>query len=177
MPHNGWLDMAQPFIAAYKAGATAADYFISSERLVYWYRPTPKNVNCDGTDNAGAKPDGWNQLADSVFVVAFLTAPGTLTISSGSNTRTFNAPAGITSFQVAMGLGVQSFTLKRGTRIIFSGQSPRAVTNVCPCGIYNFNAYVGTLNAGTADALDSDGLSQFTVGLKDATCASAASSG
>lgn len=172
MPHNGWLDMAQPFIAAYKAGATVPEYFISAERLVYWHRPTPKNVNCDGTDNAGTKPDGWNQLADSVFVVTFLTAPSTLTVTSGSNTRTFSAPAGITAFQVPMGLGVQSFLLKRGSRTIFSGQSPLKVTNVCPCGIYNYNAYVGTLNAGAADALDSDGLAQFNVGLKSGTCTS-----
>jgi hypothetical protein len=26
---------------------------------VYWHRPTLKNVECDGTDSCGAKPEGW----------------------------------------------------------------------------------------------------------------------
>ncbi|KAJ5044596.1 hypothetical protein NUH16_001402 [Penicillium rubens] len=35
MPHNGWLDMAKPFIAAYKAGSKLPIRFLDEEKLVY----------------------------------------------------------------------------------------------------------------------------------------------
>ncbi|KAK3336989.1 glycosyl hydrolase family 71-domain-containing protein [Cercophora scortea] len=42
MPHDGWLDMAKPFLAAYKAGADKVDDFIEDDQTIYWYRPTLK---------------------------------------------------------------------------------------------------------------------------------------
>lgn len=50
MPHEGWLEMARPFIQAFKDGATKPDAYIQEDRLIYWYRPTPKGVQCDSTD-------------------------------------------------------------------------------------------------------------------------------
>ena len=112
MPHNGWLDMAKPFIAAYKAGSSSPDDYITSDQLVYWYRPTPGAVNCDSTDTtAGGKPTGWDQMSDSIFVVALLTSAGTVTITSGGETTSFSAPAGATAFEVPMNVGAQSFIL------------------------------------------------------------------
>jgi hypothetical protein len=156
MPHNGWLDMAKPFIEAYKKGASSPDQFIASDQLIYWYRPTPGSINCDATDTAG-RPDGWNQMADSVFVVALLTSPGTVVVSSGPDTTTFSAPAGATAFEVPMRVGAQQFTLKRGSQTVLSGRSLRDVSDVCPCGLYNFNAYVGTVPPGSRDDLLADG--------------------
>ena len=89
-PHDGWLDMAKPFIAAYHAGATSVNSYITSDELIYWYRPTLRSLDCDATDttmvsanNASGnyfegRPNGWEDMADSVFVVSMLTAPGTV---------------------------------------------------------------------------------------------------
>ena len=44
--------------------------------------------------------------------------------------------------------------------------SLKQIVNECPCGIYNFNAYVGTVPEQPADQLDGDGLAQFSTGLK-----------
>ncbi|GME28445.1 hypothetical protein BU16DRAFT_448990 [Neofusicoccum parvum] len=172
MPHNGWADMAAPFIAAYKAGSTDVAAHITSDKLVYWYRPAPKDVECDSTDNYGSKPDGYDTVADAVFVVTLLTAAAEVTITSGGNTQTVDAPAGAAAFQVPLGVGEQSFAVKRdGVAVAgLSGTSERDVVDECPCGIYNFNAYVGTLPTGTADALGADGLNSFTVGLHVSTC-------
>lgn len=174
--------MAKPFIAAYKAGASSPDQFIESDQLIYWYRPALGSLNCDATDNTmkakpndatymKGKPDGWNQMSDSVFVVALLASAGTVKVTSGSNTVTFDAPAGATAFEVPMGVGAQQFALLRNSQTVLSGRSLRDVSNVCPCGIYNFNAYVGTLPDGMTDALEPDGLSSLTVGLAVTTCA------
>src|ERR1700712_6031685 len=49
-PHDGWLDIAKPYIAAYHAGATSVDPYITSDELIYWYRPTLRSLDCDATD-------------------------------------------------------------------------------------------------------------------------------
>ena len=183
-PHDGFLQMAKPYIAAFHAGSKAVDSHIQSDQLIYWYRPTTKSASCDSTDNCEqpgpsptlnpnyftGKPNGYDTMEDSVFVVALLTSPGTVTIKSGGNgPQTFNAPAGASSWQGGMGVGKQSFSLTRKGQRILSGDSLKDILSECVCGIYNFNAYVGTLPTGGSDPLSPDGLLSFTKSLS-ATC-------
>ena len=182
-PHDGFLQMAKPYIAAFKKGEQTVDSSIQSDQLIYWYRPTLKSASCDSTDtcekpwpsstpNANyftGKPNGYDTMSDSVFVVALLTSAGTVTVTSGSTTKTFNAKAGANSFQVPMGVGKQSFSLTRGGQAVLSGDSLKEIVSDCVCGIYNFNAYVGTLPAGPSDPLQPDGLKSFSLSLQ-ATC-------
>lgn len=183
-PHDGFLEMAKPYIAAFHAGSETAESYIQKDQLIYWYRPTIKSASCDSTDNCEkpwpsptpnpnyftGKPNGYDTMEDSVFVVALLKSPGTVKITSGGNgPQTFNAPAGASSWQTAMGTGTQSFSLTRNGQTVLSGDSLKDIISNCVCGIYNFNAYVGTLPAGTSDPLSSDGLISFTNSLS-ATC-------
>lgn len=163
--------MAKPFIAAYKAGSQAVDSFITSDQIIYWYRPALKSASCDSTDNFGSRPDGADTVADSIFVVALLTEAGTVQVSSGSNSQTFNGQAGANAWEVDIGAGTQSFSLSRGDKTVLSGTSLKDVSADCICGIYNFNAYVGTLPPGQPDSLQSpDGFQGFTSGLAVGTC-------
>ncbi|KAJ5574370.1 alpha-1-3-glucanase/mutanase [Penicillium hispanicum] len=167
MPHDGWRDMAKPFIAAFKAGSTDPDNYVTEDQLVYWYRPTPKDVNCASTDNTGSRPDGWESMADEVFVVALLKEAAQLVVQSGSQSTTFQAPAGVSAWSAPMGVGSQTFTVTRSGETVLSGTSLKNIVDTCPCGIYNFNAYVGTLPApSTIDELQPAGLAKFTDGLK-----------
>ncbi|KAJ7134075.1 putative alpha-1,3-glucanase/mutanase [Mycena crocata] len=184
MPHGGWMDMAKPFIAAYKAGSPSVTPYITSDQLVYWYRPTPKSINCDATDttiqpasNASGnyfqgRPNGWESLSDSVFVVSLLTAPGVVTVNSGATEYTFNAPAGASAFAVPFELGAQRFALGRGGKEVLGAVSLKTIEDKCPCGLYNFNAYVGTVPPAPRDVLQSEGLAQFGTGLKTVCAAS-----
>jgi hypothetical protein len=131
---NGFVDIAKPFIAAYKAGEKSPNQYITDDKLVYWYRPTPKTVNCDSTDTAGSKPDGFDTLEDAVFVVALLQAGGKLIVTSGGNSQSFDAPAGASSWKVAMGTGQQVFVLERDGQQILSATSLKEITSTCPCG-------------------------------------------
>ena len=182
-PHNGWLEMAKPFIAAYKAGAKSVNQHIEKDQLIYWYRPSLKSANCDATDNTmkavsnpsenffQGRPNGADTLSDSVFVVALLKEPGTVKVASGSNSKTFTAQAGANAYTVNMGAGKQQFSLTRGGNAVLSGTSPRDISADCICGIYNFNAYVGTLPAGQPDALRSpEGFQCFKSGLPPGAC-------
>jgi hypothetical protein len=146
MPHDGWLEMAKPYIAAYKAGEKTLAKSIQADKLVYWYRPTSKGLNCDATDTTmqdapnpwgnyfKGRPNGFETMEDSVFVVALLKKAGKVTAVSGQNSRTFDAPVGASAWKVAMGVGKQSFRLERGGQVVFSETSLRDVMDVCPCG-------------------------------------------
>ncbi|CAG7971224.1 unnamed protein product [Penicillium salamii] len=182
MPHNGWLDMAKPFIAAYKAGSKLPINFLDEEKLVYWYRPTPKDVDCDVTDTtmqshshsgsgniARGRPDGADYMTDEVFIVTMLKMPAVIHVQSGCKTETYEAKAGVWSHSVPMGVGTQSFKVVRDGETIDSlcGTSLREITETCPCGIYNFNAYVGILPAdASVDRLQPAGFSRLSQGLK-----------
>ncbi|CAI7675136.1 unnamed protein product [Penicillium pancosmium] len=179
MPHNGWLDMAKPFIAAYKAGSTSAGDFVQEDQLVYWYRPTKRDVNCDATDttmgganNASGnffmgRPNGWESMKDEVFVVSLLKTAAEVHVQSGDQSRAFQAPAGISAHSLPMGVGKQKFAITRNGNTVLSGTSLKEISDSCICGIYNFNAYVGTLPApATVDRLLPDGLAMLTKGLK-----------
>ncbi|KAL7792562.1 carbohydrate-binding module family 24 protein [Trichoderma ceciliae] len=183
MPHTGFLDLSKPFIAAYKNGDTNVANYIQTEEIVYWYRRNLKTLNCDATDttsnhpanNASGNyfegiPNGWQDMDDDVYAVALLKSAGTLTVNSGGNSRTFNAPAGANIFTVPAGVGKQTFTLARNGQNVLSGTSLMDITNVCPCGIYNFNVFVGTLPAGPSDPLSGDALTSLTTGLHVTTC-------
>ncbi|ESZ91880.1 putative alpha-1,3-glucanase/mutanase [Sclerotinia borealis F-4128] len=187
MPHDGWLDMAKPFIAAYHAGASSPNKYITSDQLIYWYRPALRTLDCDATDTTmvpasngsgnyfQGRPNGWQDMQDSVFVVAMLKAPGIVTVMSGNNVQQFNAPAGASAYQVDMQVGKQQFFLQRGTQILLQAVSLHDVADVCICGIYNFNAYVGTVPDGPSDPLLHDGLASLTAGLHVSTCSASPS--
>jgi hypothetical protein len=152
-PHDGWLDMAKPFIDAFKAGSSSVRSHIKSDELIYWYRPAPKGVNCDATDtcmvpgnNASGnyfigRPNGWQDMQDSVFVVSLFKSPATIHVNSGGNSQVFDAPGGAAAFEVPMGIGKQEFTVTRNHQTILSGTSLKDIINGCVCGLYNFNAY------------------------------------
>lgn len=183
MPHNGWLDLSKPFIAAYKNKDTSVAKYIEKDQIIYWYRRNLKGLNCDATDTTSGRappkpnenyfqgrPDGWQSMEDTVYVVSLLKSAGTVIIKSGSNTVTKEVPAGATLIKVDASLGKQTFTLKRGSTNVLADTSLMDITAVCSCGLYNFNAYVGTVAAGFSDPLDSSGLASLTVGLHVTTC-------
>jgi hypothetical protein len=56
-----------------------------------------------------------------------------------------------------MSVGTQKFSLTHGATEVFSATSERDIVDSCPCGIYNFNAYVGTVPAAAPDVLVDNG--------------------
>jgi hypothetical protein len=116
-------------------------------------------------------------MQDSIFVVTLLTSPGQVTVVSGNNTETFNAPAGASAWEVGMGVGQQKFSLTRDSKTVLEGTSLKDVTDVCICGIYNFNAYVGSLPSLDIKPLAQQGLASLTAGLHVTTCSAAPSLG
>jgi glucan endo-1,3-alpha-glucosidase len=140
-PHDGWRLIMKPYIAAYKAGAAAPT--VDADQLVYWYRPTPKDVTC--TSDPLPAPNGISMLADLVFVTTMLTEAGTLTVTSGDQAaQTIDVPAGIVTSNFTMGVGTQTFEVNRNGAKILGGDGGLEIKNTCET--YNFNAYVGSFD-------------------------------
>jgi hypothetical protein len=162
--------------------------FLQGERLlicrcsVYWFRPTLKGLNCDTTDTTlvdadnstgnyfKGRPNGWETMRDDVFVVTLLTKAASLTMHVAGNSVTVEVPAGAAINSISMAPGQVSFSLDRGGAAVLQGTAPMKILDHCPCGIYNFNPYSGTVPAGEADELLPAGYSSILNGLHVSTC-------
>ncbi|KAH8926931.1 carbohydrate-binding module family 20 protein [Atractiella rhizophila] len=174
MPHTGWLAMSKPYIQAYKAGASSVASYIQDEKVVYWYRPNPRDLNCDATDTTmgsanndsgnyfNGRPNGWQSLQDQVFVVSLLKSPGTVLVQSGSTAyrRVVLPPS---SFLLALHAVIQPQRAS-GQHIGFLLRSENR--RYSDSGIYNFNAYVGTVPAEQIDSLVAPAYGMFNQGLR-----------
>ena len=61
-----------------------------------------------------------------------LTQPGTVVITSGANAaHSVDLAAGVHTVSAPMGVGVQSFALKRSGSTILSGQGDLEISNTC----------------------------------------------
>jgi hypothetical protein len=116
-------------------------------------------------------------MEDVVYVVTLLTQPGSIAVTSGGQTVTQQVPAGANLIKVPAAVGKQQFSLSRNGQVVLQDTSLMDISNVCPCGLYNFNPYVGTVPAGFSDPLGRDGLASLTIGLHVSTCSATPSLG
>ncbi|BCJ29158.1 glycoside hydrolase family 71 protein [Actinocatenispora sera] len=123
-------DVASYYVDAFKTGATPA---VTQDALYYFHRSQPTDapfarqpVGRDGSPVTMHVPNG-DPASDKVELVAFLTTPGTLTITQGSDSHSETAGAGLTSYSVPLVAGnTPVFTLTRG------GATVRSVTSTTP---------------------------------------------
>ncbi|ODN74466.1 hypothetical protein L202_06852 [Cryptococcus amylolentus CBS 6039] len=137
---NDWTDVEQrfrpfcfhghmmgPFITAFKAGSE--DVSVTENRLVYWYRPSLKDAECDSTDSVGSKPSGAEMAADSIFVAV---GAATITVTSGSSTSSqIVDKAGVHTLSFPMKAGAVSFEMKMDNDGRVSGNGAIEVTSGC----------------------------------------------
>lgn len=132
----------KPYIAAYKAGADAPT--VESDQIVYWFRPTPKDVKC--TNDTLSAPNGIEYLADVVFVTTMLTEAADLTVTSGGQAPVkISVEAGIHTSNFTMGVGKQEFSVSRNGAAVVGGVSEKEITD--SCDKYNYNPWVGSFSA------------------------------
>jgi hypothetical protein len=91
---------------------------ITHDVLYYFYRREPPTAAASAQNTM----DTTNSTAasDNIELLAFLTAPGELTITIGGNTYTQNAKAGVTSFTIPTQPGVPQFALSRNGAQVFA---------------------------------------------------------
>lgn len=91
---------------------------ITHDVLYYFYRREPTNASASAQSQIDAVRS--SVASDQIEVLAFLTAPGVVKIEINGQTYTQDAPAGLSSFTVALQPGTPVFTLSRSGTDVFS---------------------------------------------------------
>lgn len=148
MPHDGWRFILPYYISAYKAGNRNVP--VTQEGLAYWYRLTPKNVNgcntggttCSNTPNS---PQPAECIDDSIYVVSLSKSDAQVEISIGGQVAgKGNVKKGASLFSASFGGRQGPVTvklIKSGT--VFAQGTGASISNSCPSGGMNYNAWVG----------------------------------
>ncbi|WVQ81263.1 hypothetical protein IAT38_003386 [Cryptococcus sp. DSM 104549] len=166
--HSALMDMMGPFIKAFKAGSGEVE--VEENRIVWWYRPTLKDAECDATDTVGEKPRGADMAADSIFVAALTTGAATITVTSGSSTSSQTVDkAGVHTLAFPMDVGSVSFDMKVDGGGTASGKGAIEISAECYEGVYNFNILSGTA---VADGSSSSSTTDTTADASDAASSS-----
>jgi glucan endo-1,3-alpha-glucosidase len=114
-PHRGYSEQRKYYAQWYVTGAQPA---IAKDLLIYFYRVCPQAANtnpCAGGGNPGPCPPDWRgTIQDVIFIETFLTAPATLSVSTGGNVTNYSQPAGLNFTRTNFTPGVQQFSLIRG---------------------------------------------------------------
>ena len=112
---TGYYDLNGYYAAWFSTGQQPT---ITHDVLYYFYRREPTTAAA----SAQSTMDTTNSTAasDNIELLAFLTAPGELTITIGGNTYTQNAKAGVTSFTIPAQPGVPQFALSRNGAQVFA---------------------------------------------------------
>jgi glycosyl hydrolase family 71 len=126
--HHGWtyLDISSYYIDAWKTGSKPT---IKRDGLYVVHR----------TQSYSAKPSfpqtklvslrsGTPSPVNQVEVVSFLKSAGTVTVKVGSNTYTWDAPAGMAAKDFPLSSGTVSASVERGGDVTTSVTSPYKIT-------------------------------------------------
>ncbi len=142
LSHTAFLKASRYYIDWYKSGSQPE---IREDALYYFYRQHPQalsGIRKPGeTPPVPARPGHADQLADEIFVTAFLTAPAELTIYSGAAEKNFDLSAGVSHLSMPFEAGQQRFVLTRGSDVIIAKTGEQEISATEAWG--NFNIFSG----------------------------------
>jgi Glycosyl hydrolase family 71 len=120
------LDISAYYLAQYKTGAAPKivrdTVYVSHRTQPYAARPSfPQSILMHLA--RGVAP------VNRVEALGFLTAPGYITVTSGSNSKTCSVPAGVQTCTVTLAPGKVTARISRSSAVVTSVTSPFSVTN------------------------------------------------
>lgn len=155
MPHDGWRFILPYYISAYKAGTRNVP--ITQEGFTFWYRLTPKNISGCDTDGTTCSTTDYGQvfqpaqcIDDSIYVVSLSNTDAQIEISIGGQVAgKGNVSRGASIFSASFGGRVGAVTVKlvKGGAVFAQGTG-QPISNSCPNGGMNYNAWVGVAKRG-----------------------------
>ncbi len=141
---TGYYDLTAYYATWFLTGTAPA---LTHDVLYFFYRREPVGAADpnQSTPTTAVGPAG----TDSVELVGFLTAPGTLEITLGGQTATMDAPAGVTSFSVPLEAGTPQFGLSRGGAEIISAPGPIEIVGSAglPSGTLDLTYWSGSISS------------------------------
>ncbi|KAH9833684.1 glycoside hydrolase family 71 protein [Rhodofomes roseus] len=140
-PHTYWRNVAQYFISWYKNGSTPT---VTDDQVIFWYRGWPKDTTC----STGSLPRNYEYPVDAVFALSLLSSEATVGLYIGSNSFTWDAPAGASIGSVPFpseDAQIPYIEIVRDGTTTKSGYGSLNVTQ-SDCSYYNFNPWVGIID-------------------------------
>ena len=127
--HCAFRNISKPLIKAFKAGQTTVTVEEADEGVYFFYRIQP--AAAQGTNDPLPLPTDAENLKDEVFVITLLSAPATVTLTSGSAMPvTWTAPAGLEKTAHEWSLGAQTLKAVRGNATIADKTGPAIVSSL-----------------------------------------------
>ena len=124
---------------------TGQEPTITHDVLYYFYRREPVGAAAPA-QTTPTTLSGGVAGQNNIELLAFLTAPGTLSISSNGQVTTQQASAGLTSFTVPLASGTPEFALTRGGApvIAFAGKTQVYDAGGLPSGTLDLTYWTGS---------------------------------
>ncbi|WVW85518.1 hypothetical protein I302_107556 [Kwoniella bestiolae CBS 10118] len=138
MPHTAWLEVIKYYAPAFKTGS----YPSANDQLVLWTRPHPKAATA--TSPSMSRPTGWDNTDDLLYVWVVLKSAATVTVTSGSNTASWNLNAGVNKVSVKSAAGTISAKIVRSGFTVKSYDSTGSFTYTTSPSDYNYNYFVAS---------------------------------
>lgn len=135
-------DVAAYYIAWFKTGKAPV---LRRDALYYFHRSQPTSLTPTGQQNVRMRLTAGDPISDQVELLAFLSTPGKLVIRQGSDVRTRDVGAGVTSFKVPIGAGTTPvFELQRAGVAVRTVRSATAVRTSVPLQDWVYHGGGGT---------------------------------
>ena len=122
---HGWvfLAMTKYFIEWFKTGvapAVTTDHLYLTHRTHMWDADPSNGIKIMQPTLGGSNV----APRDTAEAMVFLTAPATLTLTSGANSKTVSLPAGVSYVLVPLGVGTTSGSIARDASVVMAVTSP-----------------------------------------------------
>ncbi|ORX34643.1 glycosyl hydrolase family 71-domain-containing protein [Kockovaella imperatae] len=133
--HTVLSTLTQYYSTAFKTGSYPD---ITKDQVLLWQRPHAADANCPN-DPAG-KPAGTENTDDNLYAIALMTAPGSVTLTAGSTSQTFQVPAGLNKLKIPSAPGAMGGSISRGGQVVASVESTGFDWTLTP-ELYNYNYF------------------------------------
>ncbi|KAI0629701.1 glycoside hydrolase family 71 protein [Trametes polyzona] len=140
-PHTAWLDLTRYYARAFKEGAYPQ---IEHDKIYLWARPHLKNA--EAVDDPVGRPDRWQLVEDTIWLVVFTAGPAEVRISTGDNDpgQVWTVGRGVHKLSHPMmpGRGVAAQVIREGLVVAQCAPSTDEFVVQERPQKYNFNAFV-----------------------------------
>lgn len=138
-PHTGLGVLTRYYATAFKTGAYPK---IEKDSITMWSRPHA--ARAIATNDHVGQPRGFDYTDDNLYAVVLLTAPATVTLVSGSTSKDFTAPAGLSKIKIPSAPGSIGGKVVRNGQTVASYDAGSAFQWTTTPQKYNFNYFVGS---------------------------------
>jgi glucan endo-1,3-alpha-glucosidase len=140
--HTGLATLTSYYATAFKTGAYPT---IKSDSITLWSRSHP--ASAVATSDSLGRPAGWEWTDDNLYAVVLATAAGSVTLTSGSTSQTFDVAPGLNKLKIPSAVGTIGATLTRNGATVVQYSAGTAFSFVTNPTTYNYNYFVGSASA------------------------------